>query len=411
MTVPADVIPTTTPSQGGSLGDLTIYLLEFLEAIALGALVGGGAVLFGLSGPDALSTYIINFATGYVVLLILSFLWQYSQIARIALTWLSLGFIFFFLVLLDLNREYLLIRLIPRTANLPRVSQKTREWLTNLNWLGYIFLYAPVLLLIIFSFNAAEVTEGGRILSSSVWTGFTFDWYGALAQNDRLIDAAYNTLVVALISTTLATIIGTMVALAMDRYNFFGKLVFDGVLYLPVIIPDIVMALSLILFFVMINMGNFTQALATQVEASPVLPEALAGFMIRLIRVTPIIIAHVAFNISFVAIVVRARLNNFDRTLEEAARDLYANNWQTFRRITLPLIMPGIIGGALLAFTLSVDDFVITFFVSGPGATTLPIRVYSMIRIGVSPVVNATSAIMMLASIILLLLSLIVQRR
>jgi spermidine/putrescine transport system permease protein len=202
-----------------------------------------------------------------------------------------------------------------------------------------------------------------------------------------------------------------MTALAMERYNFPGKLAFDAVLYLPIIIPEIVMALSLILFFVLINLGNWTLDFSNQVAASTVLPGFLASLLVRLIRVTPIIIAHVAFNISFVAVVVRARLADFDRTLEEAAQDLYANEWQTFRRVTLPLIMPGIMGGALLAFTLSIDDFVITFFVSGPGATTLPVRVYSMIRIGVTPVVNAVSAVMLIVSIALLLISLALQRR
>jgi spermidine/putrescine transport system permease protein len=197
----------------------------------------------------------------------------------------------------------------------------------------------------------------------------------------------------------------------MERYSFFGKLAFDAVLYLPIIIPEIVMALSLILFFVLINLGGWTLTMADQVSASALLPEFMTSFLVRLIRVTPIVIAHVAFNISFVAIVVRARLADFDRNLEEAAMDLYANGWQTFRRVTLPLIMPGIIGGALLAFTLSIDDFVITFFVSGPGATTLPVRVYSMIRIGVTPEVNAISAVMLIVSIALLLGSLALQRR
>jgi spermidine/putrescine transport system permease protein len=300
---------------------------------------------------------------------------------------------------------------VPQAAGLPRISEKTREWLANLSWLGYIFLYAPIAILIVFSFNAATVTEGGRVLSTSVWKGFTFNWYAELAQNTRIIDATYNTLVVAVVSTIISTTIGTMTALAMERHNFFGKLAFDATLYLPIIIPDIVMALSLILFFVLINLGPWTQSLSEQVGASAVLPEFLANFLIRLIRVTPIIIAHVAFNISFVAVVVRARLADFDRTLEEAAQDLYANEWQTFRRVTLPLIMPGIIGGALLAFTLSIDDFVITFFVSGPGATTLPVRVYSMIRIGVTPEVNAVSAVMLIVSIALLLISLALQRR
>ncbi len=409
MTVPADAL-STSPS-GGGLTNINMYILEVIEAAILGLVFGLGAFWFEFISPDQIVNIMFGFVLGYVVLLFLAWVWQLSQVTRIALTWLSLGFIFFFLILLDLNRDYLLARVTPKALEAPRTSQLTREWLTNMSWLGFIFLYLPVLLLIIFSFNDATVTSGGRVVGASTWKGFTLDWYGVLAQNERIIDAAYNTFVVAIISTTLATIIGTMVALAMDRYNFFGKSVFDGVLYMPIIIPDIVMALSLILFFVFIGMSTWTQSITTQLEVSTVLPEFLADFLIRLTRITPIIIAHVAFNIAFVAIVVRARLNNFDRTLEEAARDLFANEWQTFRRVTLPLIMPGIIGGALLAFTLSLDDFVITFFVSGPGATTLPVRVYSMIRMGVTPEVNAISAVMLFVSILLLFISLLVQRR
>ncbi len=409
MTAPADAMPS--PRSRGGLGDLNVFVLELLESAGLGVLVAGGALLLGRTTLEQTPRFVLGFALGYLLLLALSFLWQQSQIARTLLTWLSLGFVFFLLALLDLNREYLLARVAPRAANLPRISEKTREWLSNLSWLGYIFLYAPIAILIVFSFNAATVTEGGRVLSTSVWKGFTFNWYAELVRNDRLIDAAYNTLVVGIISTVISTIFGTMVALAMERYSFSGKLALDAVLYLPIIIPDIVMALSLILFFVLINLGDWTLSLSTQIAATPILPEFLTSFLVRLVRVTPIIIAHVAFNISFVAIVVRARLTDFDRTLEEAAQDLYANEWQTFRRVTLPLIMPGIIGGALLAFTLSIDDFVITFFVSGPGATTLPVRVYSMIRIGVSPIVNAVSAVMLMVSIALVLISLALQRR
>jgi spermidine/putrescine transport system permease protein len=409
MTAPADVM-FSDRSRGG-LNNLNVFLLELLESAGLGVLIAGRALLLGHTTPGQVTRFILGFAIGYLLLLALSFLWQQSRVARTLLTWLSLGFIFFLLTLLDLNREYVLVRVAPRAADLPRISQKTREWLSNLSWLGYIFLYVPIAILIVFSFNAATVTEGGRVLSTSVWKGFTFNWYAELAHDARIIDAAYNTLVVAIISTIISTLIGTMTALAMERYNFPGKLAFDAVLYLPVIIPEIVMALSLILFFVLINLGNWTLDLSNQVAASTVLPGFLANFLVRLIRVMPIIIAHVAFNISFVAIVVRARLADFDRTLEEAARDLYANEWQTFRRVTLPLIMPGIIGGALLAFTLSIDDFVITFFVSGPGATTLPVRVYSMIRIGVTPVVNAVSAVMLIVSVALLLVSLALQRR
>lgn len=397
--------------QPGRLADSSIFVIELLESAALGVLVAVWGLLLGDMPAEQMPRFAMGFAAGYLVLLALSILWQQSQIGRTLLTWLSLGSIFFFLLLLDLNREYVLARVVPRAAGLPRITEKTREWLANLSWLAYIFLYAPIVILIVFSFNASTVTEGGRVLSTSVWKGFTFNWYSELAQNTRIIDAAYNTLVVATISTVIATTIGTMTALGMERYNFFGKLAFDATLYLPIIIPDIVMALSLILFFVLINLGPWTLSLSEQVAASTILPEFLVSFLIRLIRVTPIIIAHVAFNISFVAIVVRARLADFDRTLEEAAQDLYANEWQTFRRVTLPLIMPGIIGGALLAFTLSIDDFVITFFVSGPGATTLPVRVYSMIRIGVTPEVNAVSAVMLIVSIVLLVLSLALQRR
>jgi spermidine/putrescine transport system permease protein len=185
-------------------------------------------------------------------------------------------------------------------------------------------------------------------------------------------------------STIISTILGTLAALAMERYRFRGKLAFDGILYLPIIIPDIAMALSTLLFFVIMG--------------------------IALSRNT-ILIAHVAFNIAFVAIIVRARLANMDDDLEEAAADLGANEWITFRRITLPLLMPGIVAAALLAFTLSIDDFVISFFVAGPGSTTLPVRVYSMIRFGLSPEVNAVSTLMFVGSTILVVISLLAQRR
>jgi spermidine/putrescine transport system permease protein len=170
----------------------------------------------------------------------------------------------------------------------------------------------------------------------------------------------------------------------MERFRFWGKVTYDAILYLPIIIPDIVMALSTLLFFVVLG--------------------------VALSRYT-ILSAHVAFNISFVAIVVRARLADMSSTLEEAAADLGANEWQTFRRVTLPLLMPGIVSGALLAFTLSLDDFVITFFVAGPGSTTLPVRVYSMIRFGLTPEVNAVSTLMFVGSTLLVVISLLIQRR
>jgi spermidine/putrescine transport system permease protein len=277
--------------------------------------------------------------------------------------------------------------------------------------LMFAFLYLPILVLIVFSFNRATVLEGGRVLAATVWKGFTLHWYEVLVHDARILDAVKNTVVVAIISTFVSTILGTMAALVMEREDFRGKLGFDAVLYLPIIIPDVVMALSLILFFVLIQMPQAIMGLSSSVSSITFLPSGLVGWLARTVNVTPIVIAHVAFNISFVAVVVRARVADFDITLEEAAKDLGANEWQTFRRVTLPLIMPGILGGALLAFILSIDDFVITFFVSGPGSTTLPVRVFSMIRIGVTPEVNAISSAMLLASIGLVLLSLFTERR
>ncbi|MEZ4635412.1 MAG: ABC transporter permease [Caldilineaceae bacterium] len=248
-----------------------------------------------------------------------------------------------------------------------------------LTWLSigiFLFLYLPIVILVIYSFNANKVV--------GVWTGFSLDWYRVLLQDEAVINSLWVSLWVAFWSTIISTILGTLAALVLERYRFPGKLTFDAVLYLPIIIPDIVMALSTLLFFVM------------------------AG--IALSRYT-ILIAHVAFNISFVALTVRARLADMDRRLEEAAADLGANAWQTFLRVTLPQLMPGVISGALLAFTLSLDDFVITFFVAGPGSTTLPVRVYSMIRFGVSPEVNAISTLMFVGSTILVVISLILQRK
>ncbi|MBK8906204.1 MAG: ABC transporter permease [Anaerolineaceae bacterium] len=263
----------------------------------------------------------------------------------------------------------------PSTRNRLQAAFNKRALL----WLAvgiFLFLYIPILILIIYSFN-----DGSQI---GLWTGFSLRWYGELFQNQSVLDALKLSLWVALWSTLISTFLGTLTALALERHNFWGKVTYDAILYLPVIIPDIVMALSTLLFFVVLG--------------------------VALSRYT-ILIAHVAFNISFVAIVVRARLADMSSTLEEAAADLGANEWQTFHRVTLPLLMPGVISGALLAFTLSLDDFVITFFVAGPGSTTLPVRVYSMIRFGLTPEVNAVSTLMFLGSTLLVIISLVLQRR
>lgn len=265
---------------------------------------------------------------------------------------------------------------LPRRAKVRKsFNQRVLTWLA----VGmFLFLYVPILILIVFSFN-----DSGRG-AATVWEGFTFDWYGEVFRNRSIVNATRVSLWVAFWSTVVSTILGTLTAIAMERFKFRGKVTYDAILYLPIIIPDIVMALSTLLFFVMVG--------------------------IPLSRYT-ILFAHIAFNIAFVAIVVRARLAVMDSTLEQAAADLGANPWQTFRHITLPLLSPGIVSGALLAFTLSLDDFVITFFMAGPNSTTLPVQVYSMIRVGVTPEINALSTLMFLGSTLLVIISLLIQRK
>ena len=202
---------------------------------------------------------------------------------------------------------------------------------------------------------------------------------------------------VAVVSTVISVVIGTLAALAMERYQFWGKLGMEGLLYLPIIIPDIAMAIMLLAFFNLSGIG-FT-------------PWRLEIAGLRLSVPYSVIIGHVAFNISFVAVVVRARLADMDETLEEAASDLYAGPWQTFTRITLPMMMPGIVAGALLAFTLSLDDFVITFFTSGAGFNTLPVRVFGLVKKGVTPKINAISTVMLAGSLTLVLIALLFQRK
>lgn len=261
---------------------------------------------------------------------------------------------------------------------------------------AYFFLWAPILLLVLFSFNDSR--------SVNVWRGFTTEWYqnifnGTLGTEARfatglMLESLKNSMIVSVSATVIATIIGTMVALSLQRATFPGKRVLGGVLFLPVVIPEITQGVSLAMFFkIVFDYWN-------GMTGNRILP----GF-------ATIIIAHVAFNISYVAIVVYARLSDMNPRLEEAAQDLGANGWRTFWRITFPLILPGIIAGSLLAFTLSLDDFVVTFFTKGVGTTTLPIFVYGMIKVSVTPEVNALSTLMMIASTILIGLSLTLQSR
>jgi spermidine/putrescine transport system permease protein len=230
--------------------------------------------------------------------------------------------------------------------------------------------------LIVFSFNTSRF--------SVVWEEFTIDWYIKLLKDPLILDALKNSIVVAIAATILATIIGTLTAYGLFRYRFRGKTAFDGVLFLPIVTPEIVVGISLVIFFVLINVN---------------------------LGLTTIIIAHVAFDIPFVMLIVRARLQGMDRSLEEAAMDLGADEWTTFFKVTIPQLLPGIIASALLAFTLSFDDFVITFFVAGVGSTTLPLKIYSMVRLGVSPKINALSTLIVIFSILLITISDRLQRK
>lgn len=233
--------------------------------------------------------------------------------------------------------------------------------------LAYLYLYLPILVLMLFSFNQNRY--------GVAWTGFTLKWYQDLARDQAIRLAARNTLIVAVSATTLATVIGTASALALHRYQFRGRGFTEASLYVPIVIPEVVMGIAMLAFF------------------------AQLGVQLGL---GTVIIAHTAFAIPFVTLTVRTRLHGFDRRMEEAAMDLGADEWETFRRITLPIILPGVVAGALLAFTLSLDDYIITLFTAGPGATTLPLRVFAMLKQAVTPKVNALSTLWV-ASVFLVL--------
>jgi spermidine/putrescine transport system permease protein len=282
----------------------------------------------------------------------------------------------------------------PATHPPQRPSNRLLAWGKRLLWVNmifsFVFLYLPIVVLVAFSFNDSRL--------AARWAGFTTKWYVIMLNSEAVLNAFWNSIIVAVISTVIATVLGTMTALAMERFRFPLRKTYDGILYLPVIVPDIVMGVSLLAFFALtLEIINNSLSLSSDSALRPGLGT--------------VIIAHVAFNISFVAIVVRTSLRDFNKALEEAAMDLGANEWTTFRRVTLPLIMPGILGGALLAFTLSLDDFVITFFTTGPGGTTLPIEVFGRIKRAISPEINAISTVMLMVSIMLVIASQVLQRR
>jgi putrescine transport system permease protein len=244
--------------------------------------------------------------------------------------------------------------------------------------LGFAFLYLPILLLVIYSFNA------GR--NVGVWAGWSTRWYVEVFNNAQLMDAAWVTLRVGLLSATIATVLGTLGALALTRYTRFrGRLLFSGMIYAPLVMPEVITGLSLLLLFVSIDFER--------------------GFW-------TITLAHITFTMCFVAVVVQSRLVSFDRSLEEAAMDLGCPPFKTFILITLPIIMPAVVSGWMLAFTLSIDDLVISNFNTGPGATTLPMKIYSDVRLGVKPEINAVCTILIaLVSIAVITASILTKRQ
>ncbi|RZS72802.1 spermidine/putrescine transport system permease protein [Phyllobacterium myrsinacearum] len=257
--------------------------------------------------------------------------------------------------------------------------------------LFFVFVYLPLFLIMVYSFNANPV-------NMMTWSGFTTEWYAQvlgfkttisenalyLESTDQLLQAVRNSLLIALSTTAVATLFGTAAALAVHRFHFFGKRLYRVLLFLPMLMPDIVLGIALLIFFVSagIHLGMGT-----------------------------IIIGQCTFLISYVFIVVSARLAGMDRTLEHASADLGANEWMTFRRVVMPQLMPGIIGGALLAFIISMDDLVITYFIAGVDVTTLPMFIFSMMRRGIKPEINAIAVMMLMFSVIIASLGLYFRSR
>ena len=248
----------------------------------------------------------------------------------------------------------------------------------RLRWvflLALVFIYLPVLVLMIYSFNDSRFAMN--------WQGFTLKWYGILFSSPETALALKNTLIVSITATIVSTVLGTLFAIGMHLYPFPVKRFIEPLFLLPIIIPDIIMAIALLAFyvFVQLSLGHLS-----------------------------IIIAHITFQISFIAFVVKSRMQDFPKNILEAAQDLGANQWHVFTKIIFPLVRPGIVAGALIAFTLSVDDFLITYFTAGAGSSTLPIRIYSMVKRGVTPDVNALSTMILLVTLVLLYLGIRLQR-
>ena len=259
-------------------------------------------------------------------------------------------------------------------ANPLDYSRKT--WMRLCMGFTFLFLYFPIVSLIAFSFNDSK--------RNITWQGFTLRYYEKAFNNSQLHEAFLNSLIIAGISTAVSTILGAMLGLALYRFRFPAQGPYEGMVHLPIVIPEICLAVAMVAFFATVKMP---------------------------LGLTTITVSHIAFSIPFVAVVIRARMAGFDRSLEEVSRDLGASQWQTFWNVTYPYMKPGLVAGALLAFTLSLDDFVITFFTSGPGSTTFPIKIYSMVRFSVTPEVNAASTVLIVLTLALTMAALIIQSR
>ena len=257
-----------------------------------------------------------------------------------------------------------------------------RLWIRASLLATFVFLYAPIVTLIAFSFNDSR--------RNIVWRGFTWKYYEKAWNNDSLFEAFTNSLSIAFFSTIISTVLGTMVAVMLWRFRFPFKGAYEGVMALPIVIPEICMGIAMLVFFARVGW-----------------PTGLPWPF----NLSAITIAHISFSFPFVAVVVRARLVNFNRELEEAGKDLGASEWEIFRDILLPFLRPGIVAGALLAFTLSLDDFVITFFTAGPETITFPVKVYSMVRFSVTPEVNAASTVLIVLTVVLTSVALWLQSR
>lgn len=243
---------------------------------------------------------------------------------------------------------------------------------------GFAFLYAPIVILIIFSFNAGKLV--------SVWSGFSTQWYGELLRNEQILEAVWISIRIAVVNATIATILGTLGAYALNRFGAFkGRTLFTGMMTAPLVMPDVITGLATLLLFVGIGWAR---------------------------GISTITIAHITFSLAFVAVIVRARISALDQSLEEAAMDLGARPVKTFLVITIPMLAPALVAGWLLAFTLSLDDLVIASFVSGPGASTLPMVVFSKVRLGVSPEINALGTlIVLLVTLCVVLAAWVFQRQ